>query len=41
VRPNFKSNPFRYFNSSSRFVHYPLSLRNVEDPFGARRVDIS
>src|ERR1700728_89725 len=43
------SNPFRYFNSSPEvirlvvmmYVRYPLSLRNVEDLFAERGIDIS
>jgi putative transposase len=43
------SNPFRYFNSSPEvirlvvrmYVRYPLSLRNVEDLFSERGIDIS
>ena len=43
------SNPFRYFKSSPEtiplavlmYVKYPLSLRNVEDFFAERGIDIS
>jgi putative transposase len=43
------NNPFRYFNSSPEvirlvvmmYVRYPLSLRNVEDLFAERGIDIS
>ena len=43
------SNPFRYFNSSPEVIHlvvmmyvrYPLSLRNVEDLFSERGIDLS
>ena len=43
------TNPFRYFNSSPEvirlvvmmYVRYPLSLRNVEDLFAERGIDIS
>ena len=43
------NNPFRYFNSSPEairlvvmmYVRFPLSLRNVEDLFAERGIDIS
>ncbi len=42
------SNPFRYFNSSPEvirlavmmYIHYPLSLRRVEDLLFERGIDI-
>ena len=42
-------NPFRYFNSSPEvirlavmmYIHYPLSLRQVEDLLFERGIDIS
>jgi putative transposase len=43
------SNPFRYFNSSPEvlrlvvmmYVRYPLSLRNIEDLWAERGIDVS
>jgi transposase-like protein len=47
-RSKFKSDPFRYFNSSPEvirlvvmmYVQFPLSLRNVEDMLFERGIDI-